>query len=275
MQGKLPNLLIIGAMKSGTTSLHNYLSKHPDIYMSKPKEIHYYADEDYHTKSIDWYKNFFKTNKKIAGTTPQSYTKCHNKYYRNIPERIVKNSPDIKMIYIVRDPIERYKSHILESYHCDSPKDVKYSIESENYLKTSMYYMQISEYLKFFNLIQIHILSLEDLTENHLVEINKIFAFLNISKLSDNSVFNFMSNTAEQKTLAFVVKNNFFFKIGNKIAPKLNEKIAYTFTNIFLKNQIKKPNLSSEKINELKRKLKPDIEKFRELTGKSFHQWKI
>ena len=98
MEGRLPNLLIIGAMKAGTSSLHEYLNLHPDIYMSNPKEIHYYADEFYQNKTKDWYTSFFKTDKKIAGTTPQSYTKYHNKYYQNIPERIYKDTPDVKLI---------------------------------------------------------------------------------------------------------------------------------------------------------------------------------
>ena len=84
MSGRLPNLLIIGAMKSGTSSLHDYLNLHPDIYMYNPKEIHYYADGTYGVKSKEWYASFFETDKKIAGTTPQSYTKCHNKYYKSI-----------------------------------------------------------------------------------------------------------------------------------------------------------------------------------------------
>jgi len=153
---RLPNLLIIGAMKGGTSSLHDYLSLHPEIFMSDPKEIHYYADGDYNKQSIDWYKSLFKTDKKIVGTTPQSYTKCHNKYYKNIPERIKRHNPDVKMIYIVRDPIERYTSHILESYHCDPAHDIQYSIESKNYLKTSMYYMQMEAFLKYFDLSQFH-----------------------------------------------------------------------------------------------------------------------
>lgn len=275
MSGRFPDFLIIGAMKAGTTSLHNYLAKHPDIFMSEPKEIHYYADVHYLSMDKNWYKNFFKTDKIIAGTTPQSYTKCHNKYYKNIPERIFKDSPDIKLIYIVRDPIERYKSHVLESYHCDPPEDVRYSIESKNYLKTSMYFFQISEYLKFFKQEQIYILSLEDLKENRLKELNKIFNFLEVNELSDSSIFEFKSNTAEQKDLPFIVKNNFLFKVGKKLFPETNEKIAQTLTNRFLKHQIKKPDLSEEKIEELHKVLKPDINKFREFTGKDFPQWQI
>ena len=177
-QGYLPNLLTIGAMKCGTTSLHNYLNQHPDIFMSEPKELHFYSDMYYTKWERKWYMNLFNSDCKIKGTTPQSYTKAHHKNYEDIPERIYKETPDVKMIYIVRDPIKRYTSHILESYHCDPVEDVKYSRESGNYWKTSLYYYQISKYLEYFKMEQIHILSLEDLQADMLGEMNKIFKFL-------------------------------------------------------------------------------------------------
>src|SRR5690554_4933962 len=97
---RFPNLLIIGAMKSGTTSLHDYLNKHPDIFMSEPKEIHFYNDLSKLTK--EKYLDYFKTDKKVVGTTPQSYTKAHHIDFKNIPEKIFKDTPNVKLIYIVR-----------------------------------------------------------------------------------------------------------------------------------------------------------------------------
>jgi len=275
MIGKLPNLLIIGAMKSGTTSLHNYLSKHPDIFMSEQKEIHYFSDVNYNSKSLDWYKKQFVTDKKIRGTSPQGYTKCHHNDAKNVLPRLAKTIPDVKMIYIVRDPIERYKSHILEAYHCDPPKDVKYSKKGDSFLKTSMYYMQISAFLKYFKKEQIYVLALEDLQENRLFEMNKIFTFLNVDKLNDNSTFNFVSNAAEDKSIPYVVKCSIPYRAGNKFVPKLTKKIGERFSNIFLKFQMEKPKLSEEQLFMLKQKLKPDIDKFREFTGNFFSKWSV
>lgn len=275
MGGKLPNLLIIGAMKSGTTSLHNYLAKHPDIFMSKNKEIHYFSDVIFNSKPLSWYKSQFITDRKIRGTSPQGYTKCHHNDSNNVLERLSKSIPDVKLIYIVRDPVERYKSHILEAYHCDPPKDVRYSKKVDNFIKTSMYFMQISAVLKYFKLEQIHILSLEDLKENRLVEMNKIFDFLEVKNLNDNSIFDFESNTAEEKTIPYAVKYSLPFRAGKKIVPKITEEMGKTFSKIFLKYQLEKPKLSKKEEEKIKNILKPDIDKFRKLTGKNFSQWKI
>jgi len=275
MENRLPNLLIIGAMKSGTSSLHDYLNLHPDVFMSDPKEIHYYADEVNKVKSKEWYTSFFQTEKKIAGTTPQSYTKCHNKYYKNIPQRIYEETPDVKLIYIVRDPIKRYASHILESYHCDNSEDVKYSQDSDNYLKTSMYAMQLKAYLEYFHMDQIHIISLEDLQRDRLVELNKIFKFLGVNQLSDESLFNFKTNAAETKGVPTVIKRKFLIRVISKLSPILAKKITGTLSEQFYSYLLKKPIISGEEKDSLKKKLKEDVMEFRELTRKPFETWEI
>jgi len=275
MSGRLPNLLIIGAMKSGTSSLHDYLNLHPDIYMSNPKEIHYYADGTYGVKSKEWYASFFETDKKIAGTTPQSYTKCHNKYYKSIPERIFKDTPEVKLIYIVRDPIKRYASHILESYHCDSQVDVNYSKVSGNYLKTSMYAMQLKAYLEYFDMEQIHILALEELQDQPLRELNSIFKFLGLHQMQDEQVFEFKTNMAETKGIPTVIKRKLIIRSVAKVSPSLAEKMASYWSAWFFKHLSEKPVIDEKEKEQLKRELKDDINEFRRLTHKSFEKWEI
>ena len=262
-------------MKCGTSSLHEYLNQHPDIFMSDPKEIHYYVDDVYDTMDKEEYKNFFKSDCKIVGTTPQNYTKAHNKYYKNIPERILKDTPDVKMIYIVRDPIKRYASHVLESYHCDPVHDIKYSKESGNFWKTSLYYYQVSEFLNYFKKEQIHVISLEDLNEKPLVELNKIFDFLGVKEIEDESVFNFIANSAETKRIPRRIKNNLFYRIGLKVNRPITLKIGEKLAKNFFKKMLSKPTLTEQDMAFLKEKLQVDTNQFRNLTDKSFPQWSI
>lgn len=271
--GRFPNLLVIGAMKSGTTSMHDYLNKHPDVFMSEPKEIHYYATESKLTKKE--YLAHFQSGTKYVGTSPQSYTKCHNKFYQNIPEQIYKDTPHVKLIYIVRDPIDRYKSHVLESYHCDPIQDIKYSQESGNYWKCSMYGMQIKAYLEFFDLSQIHILSLEDLQEKPLEEMNKLFDFLGIDRMKESLLFQTKKNTAETKNIPRVIKGHFLYRIGMRISGSITNRIAERLAIRFFKGQLEKPQLNSVELNELKGYLIEDINEFRRITGKNFEQWSI
>ncbi len=275
MTGRFPNLLVIGAMKSGTTSLHDYLSVHPDIFMSTPKEIHYYADEFFSKWNEEKYKNFFRTDKKYAGTSPQSYTKCHNKYYQHIPERIHKDTPDVKLIYIVRDPIERYKSHVLESYYCDVMEDILYSKESGHYYKTSLYAFQLEKYLEFFSMKQIHIVELEELQSNPLDCMNEIFTFLGLEPLQNGDPFTEIKNTADSKGIPKVIRQKMIYRLAKKIHFPAYQKLARKFSSKFMSKQVVKPQLSEEEMTKLKALFREDTQKLRSLTNKKFDKWSI
>src|SRR5688500_19663917 len=71
--GALPNLLIIGAMKCGTTSLHHYLDLHPDISMSDPKEVRFFDDPAWEER-IDWYRGHFDPNAPVTGESSVYYS---------------------------------------------------------------------------------------------------------------------------------------------------------------------------------------------------------
>jgi hypothetical protein len=238
-----PNLLIIGAMKGGTTSLHDYLSKHPDIFMSNPKEIHYYDDANKITE--EEYLSYFQTNRRIRGTTPQSYSKAHYNGFKNIPEKIFQDTPNVKLIYIVRDPFERMLSHALENRYGDDLPRINENSKSGHYWKTSLYHYQITEYLKFFDKSQIHILTLESLKINKLKELNKIFRFLGVHELSNEKVFDYVKNDAFSKDIPLFVKSKFWFRFTYKLSKTLAEKIAIQVIKKRYENYLRKPKLAS------------------------------
>ncbi len=116
----LPNLLVVGAMKCGTSSLHNYLARHPDIFMSAEKELNFFTGSN-SGQSLDWYKAQFPVDAPVRGESSQNYSKRHNPLFPGAAEAIKAVIPDTKLIYLVRDPIERYRSHKVENYHGETP----------------------------------------------------------------------------------------------------------------------------------------------------------
>ncbi|MEA3469299.1 MAG: sulfotransferase, partial [Thermodesulfobacteriota bacterium] len=107
-----PNFFLIGAARSGTTSLHKYLEAHPEIFMSEVKEINYFSNNRYWEKGINWYESHFKTaTEKIRGEASTSYT--NYPLIKDVPKRLFHYLPDAKFIYILRDPIDRFLSHYL------------------------------------------------------------------------------------------------------------------------------------------------------------------
>ena len=105
MQG--PDFIIIGAQRSGTTSLYNYLIEHQNIKSTSQKEIHYF-DNNY-DKGLTWYSKKFPSIRKgieITGEASPYYI-----FHPHAVNRISKDFPNVKLIVLLRNPIERAYSH--------------------------------------------------------------------------------------------------------------------------------------------------------------------
>ncbi|MDE3166049.1 MAG: sulfotransferase [Acidobacteriota bacterium] len=102
-----PNLFIIGAMKPGTTSPHEYLDTHPQIAMSETKEPGYFAEELSLDKGECSYLSLFAQDERIVfrGESSSHYTKLP--LYRSVAERLHRFCPDARLIYIMRDPFDQ------------------------------------------------------------------------------------------------------------------------------------------------------------------------
>src|SRR5919108_5987197 len=101
----LPNLIIIGAQKCGTSALHHYLGLHPDIFMSHEKELNFFMQRKNWDKGRAWYESMFPCNATVRGEASPGYTDYPTE--PRVAERMHSLIPDAKLIYIVRHPIER------------------------------------------------------------------------------------------------------------------------------------------------------------------------
>src|SRR6185295_11391072 len=85
---ELPNLIIIGGLKCGTTSIHHYLGLHPEIQMSKPKELNL-------DLGLDWYASRFDSRFKVRGESSPHYTNLPR--FEGVPARIREHCPDARL----------------------------------------------------------------------------------------------------------------------------------------------------------------------------------
>ena len=112
--GALPNLIVIGAQKCGTSVLHYYLGLHPEVSMSKPKELNFFIEERNWPRGVDWYAATSTRTRRSAArprrTTPPSRST------RASPSGWHWVVPDAKLIYMVRDPLERIAAHWVHNY---------------------------------------------------------------------------------------------------------------------------------------------------------------
>ena len=283
MSFRLPNLIVIGAMKSGTTSIHDYLNQHPDIYMSETKEIDFFIEEKNWNKGVKWYKNNFFSNSTICGESSQNYSKRHH-FKPGVPKKIYELIPDTRIIYLVRDPIQRIVSHYHEALEGGYPPKeglnqyLTKNPEDNHYILTSSYYYQISAYLEFFPKDKILIISLDSLRSHRLETMNKIFRFLNLSECNDNSLFDFTRNTSETKRSKNIVGNFLYGQSSSnfrKIFPRdLKDHIkSNKFTKYLTTNPIKREEITEDTFSLLAKYLQEDVDKFRRFTGYSFSDW--
>ncbi len=294
---KIPNLFIVGAPKCGTTSLHYWLSQHPEIFMSKPKEPRFFCTDqikeadNFHNKKIDYfqyrqwekYLNLFKNvgDEKIVGESTPRYLYSHE-----APKKIYNFNQNAKIIILLREPFEflrSYHSQILKNQ--ENIKSFKRAMQIEAKRKNNqkkipksavapsfLYYQDlinfhryIENYKNIFPNNQIKIILLDDLKNDPIDTYKNILKFLNIKN------FNFIPSVEVKNKnkkiystfLKIFAKSSSYKKAKapfQKIIPKkIRSKLFYTLKNKNIKTKERKPIKESMRV-ELMKEFKPEVE---------------
>ena len=149
---QLPNLIIVGGLKCGTTSIHHYLGLHPEIQMSKPKELNFFVEELNWDLGLDWYASRFDDRFKVRGESSPHYTNLPR--FEGVAERIHEHCPDARLLYMVRDPIKRILSHWVHATGAGYETREMVPTLSDpdtHYINRSKYWMQLQPYLELFD----------------------------------------------------------------------------------------------------------------------------
>jgi hypothetical protein len=180
-----PNLFIIGAMKSGTTTLHEYLDSHPQIAMSRIKEPGYFVEELNQRQGEDWYLSLFEQDDcfRYRGESSTHYTKLP--VYRGVADRLFQFNPDVRLIYIMRDPTERLLSHYLHNvrdpvYGRERQALLKAVRRRPDYLAFGDYAMQLEPYINLFGRDALYTLTFEALINDPQRELERLYDWLGL-----------------------------------------------------------------------------------------------
>lgn len=195
-----PNLFIIGAMKAGTTSLHYYLNHHDYIFMCEPKEPGYFVEELNLDKGEDWYLSLFKDagDAEIIGESSTHYSKFP--VHKNVAERIAAFSPDSRLVYVMRDPLERALSQYWFSIDSSAKRPVNDIYmerrpiltafkEDNSYTDFSDYALQLRQYLDYYPRENIYTLTFESLISDPAIETKKLLEWLGVTGGIEKDVF--------------------------------------------------------------------------------------
>ncbi len=199
------DFMIVGAQKCGTTALAQFLSQHPDIGMAEPKEAHAFDHEDYANAWTDelldeYYGAYFThlVNETQLGEATPIYG-----YLADAPQRIGRWQPKMKIIFILRDPVERAWSHYqmavssgfenlpywlallvepLRLWLCASPLAPHSAVRENSYRSRGLYGKQLRRYLSVFPREQVLVVRSEDLAQSHDQTLSDVFSFLGVSE---------------------------------------------------------------------------------------------
>lgn len=210
-------VIIIGAMKSGTTSLFKFMSQHPDIISTKRTETHFFSKQ--FEKGLDFYNSLWPDvdpeNRLYLEATP-GYYKSH--LHDDIPQKIYESYPKARLLFILRNPLNRLESNYRQYINDSGNKEGINNHLPEDLVQSSMYFYQVEKFLKYFTKDQIQIIKTSDLNRNPQDTLNKVCDYLNISthnfkdltvKYGDSRVTNtnIYQNLRKFKFLKSLVKN--------------------------------------------------------------------
>lgn len=279
-KGRLPNLIIIGAQKCGTTSLHYYLGLHPQVFMSKEKELDFFVGKHSWDRGLEWYKSNFVGQAKIYGESSPSYASYPLTIA--VPERMHSLVPEARLIYTLRDPIDRIISQYLHTYAIGREQrgleEALSDLSNNRYVCKSKYCMQLEQYLDYFSKSNILIITAEDLYRHRRRTLHEIFKFLEVDETFYSSKFRnikHQSNLKGQKNriglfLKWLSETNMAKIFSTDVRMTVGKFLYLPFSS-----QIENPVLNQTLRAKLVQYLKDDIDRLRKLTGRDFKDWSV
>lgn len=237
MSTKLPDFLVIGGMRCGSTTLHNVMSVHPELFLPKEKELHFF--DRYNEglgDDIDAYKKIFEhvVDSQLCGEVTPDYLTTQGAF-----EYISDTFQALKIIVILREPVARVCSHYLMS--CAAGFEVlpfEQAIASEkerlvnrnkvadifhSYCERSTYIQPLKKYSQRFGKENIHIVFLEELNNTPIKILAELWHFLGVESLPEIDVKN-MLKLSNNNADMFILNKNILYRKANFWLKKLGFK---------------------------------------------------
>jgi hypothetical protein len=280
---KLPNFLCIGAERSGTTWLYEVLKNHPEVYLYPHiKEINFYSE--HYQKGLNWYKQFFVGSRKssykaIGDISPQYF------HEKEAPSRIAKDLPNIRLILILRNPVNRAFSEYTYNKLILNIEDsfMEFLQKKVRAYEIGLYSQHLKRWLKVFPEEQFQIFIFEELMQDKINSLKKISNFLDINySLLDKTII--MSKIHSSDIPRFHGLYTQGYKFANKINEYLISKDLYLissnlkrFKKLFdlFSSKDKKETIDQFLQKKLYLKYRNDILELESLLGKDIDHWKF
>lgn len=292
MQRKI-DFMIIGTQKAGSSSLHYYLSQHPDIYLPPLKDVQFFERDEYYRELDDVLKAIYKgvNDEKLIGGSDVNLL-----YFYHTAERLYKYNPNMKLIAILRNPIDRaysaYWAAVRDGFESCKTFEEAISLEMDRrkgslrergiltYLEHGHYDEQLGYYYTVFPKEQIYVMLLEDLKDNPEQTIKDLLTWLGVKPDLTNISLSKKSNVSSLSKVPWLqklfTKETFLSKTYRKLPPSLRiliyERIYLTFREINSK-PYKYPPMSIKTRKKLINYYEPHIKRLSNMLNRDLTHW--
>lgn len=288
LPGRLPTFLIIGGMKAGTTSLYHYVRDHPQVFMPPFKALEFFAGGAHWNRGIDWYRAQFAAAPPDAvalGEASNVYTKYPR--YADVPKRIHAYMPEARLVYVIRDPVERIRSHY-QTREAEGTEHAPFAeavFENPIYLDYSRYAHQIDQYLEYFPLEQLLVITSEGLRSTRGATMARVYEFLGIDEAFvspnlDRDFYETKDRAARSPIPVWLRKSLKKHFPAAKRAKELENNLLRTLRGLRpssegARRQARSLAIPAELRERLVDALADDVQRLRNLLGPEFDGWGI
>lgn len=270
MAGALPTFVIIGAQKCGTTALHAYLSRHPEVAMSRPKELDFFIAEANWSRGEDWYRERFDPGFAVRGESSPNYTAFPE--HDGVPKRMAALVPDARLIFMVRDPVDRVRAGYFHRYsNRAESRPMREAIldPAQSYVDRSRYHLQLTRFLEHFPMERILLLEQEELLADRRETMRRVFSFLEVE---DPGYWRKAFNEPRLESAARGRRTRLGVLAERTLPRRWWRRVKHR--RLFA-TPYEKPALDPTLRAEVEDLLREDVAAFRELTGRRFASWSI
>ncbi len=289
----LPNFIVIGAAKAGTTALHWYLAEHPDVFMTPMKDPSYFAfgvDEQgkwlwgdpnlhyFRVRSWPDYEQLFAEADGAAavGEASTMYLECPQS-----ADRIRKALPDVRLICCLREPVDRaysdYQMYLRnQGLRLDPARDfaptAAWTRPDSHWMRIGRYHEQLARYYDAFPFDQIHVFLFDDLKRDTLGTVQKVYRFLRVDPtfVPDLTTPHNIGGMPANPKLDRILRSS---AIRTAIDPWVPKRAANWIRRLQARNMQKAPPLPPELKRQLSAHFRGDIEQTARLIGRNLDHW--
>jgi hypothetical protein len=260
----------------------SYLAQHPEIFMARQHELNFFNDDDWRER-LDWYSSQFAgASEPVRGEKSVYYTMYP--YKPSVADRIREVIPDVKLIYLVRDPVARIVSHYVQAVvqgveHRPLDEAVAPVGDPANwYLCTSRYASQLREYLRVFAPEQILVIDHADLAADRGAALSRVFGFLGVDETFRPDLDRRMITRERQRkptAVGWRLSQSAAANAIRRLPDPVGATLAETARRVFYRPVEQRPELDPALEGRLTELLRPEAQELREITGLPLSSWAV